>query len=232
MSTGPQVRPNAGGTHRPTALLVVLGVVVVGALVAAAIVLFVAGDGGKDRDSSLAGKPAKPSASVNVQFEPTSVVSQNGGPPAQLSLDQVNAIMDVAGQYLDLAVIQPLKTGRPAPDISGLFDPAAAAQLSGLGRGALFEEGLPAATGDITATAPVVEVTGLSDGTGAFVLATVGSTVDIVAETDDGEVTIHRVTDLTLVPDGAGWKISGFKVLVDRQGAGVTQPAATAQVGQ
>jgi hypothetical protein len=232
MSTGPQGRPDAGESHRPTTLLVVLGVVLVGALVAAAVVVFVVGGGGDDRDSTLAGKPAKPSASVHVQFEPTSVVSQNGGPPAQLSLDQVNAIMDAAGKYLDLAVIEPLKTGKPAPDVSGLFDPAAAAQLNGLGRGALFEEGLPAATGDITAIAPVVEVTGLSDGSGTFVLATVGSTVDIVAETDDGEVTIHRVTDLTLVPDGAGWKISGFKIQVDRQGAGVTQPATSTQAGQ
>ena len=68
----------------------------------------------------------------------------------------------------------------------------------------------------------------LSDGSGAFVLATVGSDVEITAGTDDGDLRIHRITELTLVPEGVAWKIAGFDVIVDRQGPGVKQPTATA----
>jgi hypothetical protein len=207
----------------------VLGIIIVAALGGAVLLVFSSdGDGGGGGTNSA--PFSTESASVNVQFAPTTVNNFSGGGfPAALSPEQVTAIMDTAGKYLDQAVIEPLKTGEAAPDVSALFDPATAAQLSGPARGALFDEGLPRASGGITATAPVVEVSGLSDASGAFVLATVGSTVDIVAETDDGDLTIHRVTDLTLVPDGPTWKISGYKVTVSRQGAGVKNPTAAAE---
>jgi hypothetical protein len=222
-------RPPAPSHDRPTVLLIALGVVVVAALGAAAFLVL----GGDDDDGGPNRSPLATSknetGTVQVQFEPTQVVNLNGaGPPAQLSPEQVTALVGTARQYLDGAVIEPLRTGKPAADISGLFDAATAAQLTGLARPALFEEGLPAATGDLDATTSRLVVTGLSDGAGAFVLATVGSDVEIVAATDDGDLRIHRITELTLVPEGATWKISGFDVLVDRQGPGVKQPSATA----
>jgi hypothetical protein len=146
----------------------------------------------------------------------------------QLSPEQVTAIVGTARQYLDGAVIEPLRTGKPAADMSGLFDAATIPQLSGLARPALFDEGLPAATRGVDATTSSLVVNGLSDGAGAFVLATVGSDVQITAATDDGDLLIHRITELTLVPEGPAWKIAGFDVIVDRQGPGVKQPTATA----
>jgi hypothetical protein len=211
-------------------LLIALGVVVVAALGAAAFLFFGSGDddGGPSR-APLASNGERESGTVHVQFEPTEVLSHNGGgPPVQLSPEQVTAIVGTARQYLDGAVIRPLRTGKPAGDISGLFDAATAAQLTGLARPALFDEGLPPATGDVTANASSLVVNGLSDGSGAFVLATVGSDVEITAGSDDGDLRIHRVTELTLVPEGLAWKIAGFDVIVDRQGPGVRQPSATA----
>lgn len=211
-------------------LLVALGIVVVAALGAAALLFFGGGDddGGGGGGSGGLASPSTNPASVNVEFQPTQVVSHNGGPPVQLSQDQVNAIMQTAAGYLDLGVIEPLKTGKPAGDVSSLFDPAAGAQVNGLARLALFEEGLPAATGGLDAKASSVTVNGLSDGAGTFVLATVGSDVNIVAETDDGQLQIHRITELTLVPEGTTWKIAGFDVIVDRKGPGVNKPTAAA----
>ena len=166
---------------------------------------------------------------MQVQFEPTEVLSHNGaGPPAQLSPEQVTAIVGTARQYLDGAVIEPLRTGKPAADVSGLFDAGTSPQLNGLARPALFDEGLPAATGGIDATTSSLVVNGLSDGAGVLVLATVGSDVQIIAETEDGDLLIHRITELTLVPEGIAWKIVGFDVIVDRQGAGVKKASATA----
>ena len=210
-------------------LLIALGVVVVAALGAAAFLIFGGGDdGGGPSRSPLAAGTDEP-ATVQVQFEPTQVVSDNGGGPAvQLSPEQVTAIVGTARQYLDGAVIEPLRTGKPAADLAGLFDAATAPQLNSLARPALFEEGLPAASGGLDAKTSRLVVTGLSDGSGAFVLATVSSDVEITAGTDDGDLHIHRITELTLVPEGAAWKIAGFDVLVDRQGPGVQQPSATA----
>ena len=213
-------------------LLIALGVIVVAALGAAALLFFGGSDDGGDRGASrspLASGAAEASGTVQVQFEPTQVQSLNGaGPPAQLSPEQVTAIVGTARQYLDGAVIGPLRTGKPAVDVSSLFDAATIPQLNGLARPALFEEGLPAATGDINATTSSLVVNALSDGSGGFVLATVGSDVEVTAGTDDGDLRIHRITELTLVPEGVAWKIAGFDVIVDRQGPGVKQPTATA----
>lgn len=221
------VPPPAHENERPTVLLIVLGVVLVAALGAAAFVTFT-GDG----DNGGGGKSvfrSTDSASVNVDFKPTSVTSHNAGVPVQLSPEQTTAIMDTASKYVDAGMIQPLKTGQPVGDVSALFDAATAAQATGPARGALFDEGFAAVSGDINATATGVGVNGLSDGAGTFVLATVGSDLTIVADTGDGELRIHRLTELTLVPEGATWKIAGFDVLVDRQGPGVKNPTATAK---
>jgi hypothetical protein len=222
---GPPPRPPAGTADRHTMLLVALGVVVVAALGAAAFLFF----GGDDDDGGRASTPPREgSASINVDFQPTQVLSHNTGTPAQLSPEQITAIMDTAGQYLDRAVIEPLRTGEPVGDVASLFDAATAAQLTGLSRPALFEEGLPTASGDIAATAKYVNLDGLADGFGTFVLATVASDLEIVAETDDGELRIHRITELTLVPEGPAWKIAGYDVVVDRTGPGVKKPRAAA----
>jgi hypothetical protein len=224
-------RPPAPSTDRPIVLLIALGVVVAAALGAAAFLVFGGDDGGGGASRApLAGNGGdRESGTVQVQFEPTEVLSHNGGgPPVQLSPEQVTALVGTARQYLDGAVIEPLRSGEPAADISGLFDAATAAQLTGLARPALFEEGLPPATGGVDATTSKLVVNGLSDGSGAFVLATVGSDVEITAATDEGDLRIHRITELTLVPDGVTWKIAGFEVIVDRQGPGVKKPAATA----
>jgi hypothetical protein len=211
-------------------LLIALGVVVVAALGAAAFLFFGSDDGDDAPNRSpLANGASEETGTVTVQFEPTEVLSHNGaGPPVQLSPEQITAIVGTARQYLDGAVIEPLRTGEPAADISGLFDAATSPQLNGLARPALFDEGLPAATGGVDATTSSLVVNGLSDPAGAFVLATVGSDVRITAATDDGDVLIHRITELTLVPEGAAWKIAGFDVIVDRQGPGVKKPTATA----
>jgi hypothetical protein len=228
MSSGSDPRPPAGAVDRPTFLLVALGIVMVAALGAAALLFLGGGDDSNGGGGGGLLAPSTAAASVNVEFQPTQVVSHNGGPPAQLSQDQVDAIMQTAGSYFDLGVIDPLTSGKPAGDVSALFDAAAGAQINSLARLALFEEGLPAATGGLDAKASSVTINGLSDGTGTFVLATVGSDVNIVAKTDDGELQIHRITELTLVPEGATWKIAGYDVIVDRQGPGVKKPTVTA----
>jgi hypothetical protein len=223
-------RPPAPSHDRHTVLLIALGVVVAAALGAAAFLFFGNDDGGDSPSRSpLANGGSEESGTVQVQFEPTEVLSHNGaGPPAQLSPEQVTAIVGTARQYLDGAVIEPLRTGKAAADISGLFDAATIPQLNGLARPALFDEGLPAATGGIDATTSSLVVNGVSDGAGAFVLATVGSDVQIIAETEDGDLLIHRITELTLVPEGIAWKIAGFDVIVDRQGAGVKKASTAA----
>ena len=212
---------------RPLQLTVLAACV---ALVGVAAFFLLRGDDGDER-------PASPrrteSASTTLEYQPDTIESQNGGPPVQLTQEQVDAIMATAASYVDDGLIKPLRTGKVPDTVAGLFDAGAAATLAGPNRAALFDEGLPKATGDIDGKSPIVRVVGLSDQTGTFVLSVVGFQLDITAETDAGKLTINRSTFLTLVPEATQWKITAYDVVVNRSGPGVAAPQrqATATTG-
>jgi hypothetical protein len=212
-------RPRPVGRSLP--LQVATALVVVGLLVAAALVFF----GGDDGDGGRRGKPK--SVSVNLELVRGASRSENAGPPAELPVETQDQIMELVGDYVDKGVIRPLKTGERAPDLSGLFDLGAAGRLEGPDRPALFEEGMPPTTIERASAFPV-SFTGLSDANGSFVLVTAGFGMVLDGENDQGPIKITRTYELTFLPEGGTWRITGYDIVVVREGGDTATTTTTA----
>ena len=157
------------------------------------------------------------------------VRNENAGFPAQLPPEVQDQVMTTVGAYVKAALLDVVSEGEPGGDLATVFDAGAAARLTGPDRAVLVEEGLPELTGDFEPSAQPVVLTGLSDGTGAFVLVSAFFNYAANAEVEGGRVTITRATELTMVPEGANWKITGYDVVVTRDspGTGTTTTTAT-----
>jgi hypothetical protein len=194
--------------------LVVIAVAA-GLLVIAAVIFFLAR--GDDGGSA----PSKKSVSGNVQLTLAGVQNANAGAPATFGDDAANQIMTVVGQYVDRGLVVPVKTGKPAADVSGLFDAGTQVAIQGPDKDVLFESGKPALTGDFKPAADPVIITALSDGNGQFVLATATFAYRADAGVEGGTLTTARTIALTFTPENGAWKITGYDVALTRQGAQV-----------
>ena len=131
--------------------------VAAGLLVMAAVIFFFAR--GDDGDSG----PIKKSVSGNVQLTLAGVQNANAGAPATLGDDAASQIMTVVGQYVDRGLVVPVKTGKPATDVSDLFDAGTQAAIQGPDKDVLFESAKPERTGDFKPAAEPVVITALSE---------------------------------------------------------------------
>jgi hypothetical protein len=217
--TGRRARRAAERTsrHRPVQIAVALGVVIL--LTVLAVVLF-AGGGGSGKAKHKAIK-----VSANVKLVAGQVKNENAGAAAQLSADAQATILKSVARYVDDGVIKPAEKHRKAADLSPLFDQGAAARQAGFDRAALYEESLPKVTA-LKAQADPVELTGLSDANGAFVLVTAKFNLTLDAKTEAGAVTVKRATELTFAPQSNEWRITSYDVRVERSGpgTGITTP--------
>ena len=189
--------------------------VAAGLLVIAAVIFFLAR--GDDGGSA----PSKKSVSANVQLTLAGIQNANAGAPATFGGDAANQIMTVVGQYVDRGLVVPVKTGKPAADVSGLFDAGTQAAIQGPDKDVLFESGKPALTGDFKPAAEPVIITALSDGNGQFVLATAAFVYRADVGVEGGTLTSARTIALTFAPENGAWKITGYDVSLTRQGAQV-----------
>ncbi len=190
-----------------------MAVAVVLALLAGAGYVFLGGDsGGGGGDSVSIG---------DVELVVGEVRNENAGFPAQLPVEVQEQVMATVGSYVEGALIDVARDGEPGADLATVFDAATALRLEGPDRAVLLEEGLGDLTGDFEPRAQPVILTGLSDGTGAFVLVSAAFTYVAVARVEKGKVTITRVTELTMVPERATWKVTGYDVVLTRDGPGV-----------
>jgi hypothetical protein len=157
------------------------------------------------------------------------IQNANAGAPAALSGDAANQIMQVVGAYVDRGLVTPVKTGKPPENVAELFDAGTQGAIQGADKDVLFENGQPKRTGDLKPGASPVIMTALSDGGGQFVLVTAAFDYSAEVGVKGGVLTTQRAIALTLVPEGGQWKITGYDVYVNRQGAEVDVPAAAAQ---
>jgi hypothetical protein len=209
-----------------------------GVIVAIIVVLAGCGGGGDDK-----GKAAPASTTVvpntNVSLQLGEVSAESAGPPAQLSPAQSQAILTVVGDYLTAATVDPLRSAKPAGDLSALFAAGALARVTGPDRPVMVDEGLPKVTGDLNVTAQPVKVVGLGDQSGTIVLATASIDLDIQGATaaKSAPLKILRKGDLVLSPDPTGaWRVTAFNIAVARSGGGLdptttTAPTATTSKG-
>jgi hypothetical protein len=207
-------------------------VVVAASFVIAATIL--AGcSGGGGSDSSATSSTAAPRAKTNVAVPIGEVVADSAGPPAQFSPEQSQAVMKVVTDYVTLATVVPLRTGKPAGDLSGLFDGGALAAATGVDRPVVLDEGLPKVTGDLNVLGQPVRIVALADQDGGIVLAT--ATLDLAIggaiKAPGSPLRILRKGDLVLAPDASGaWKVTGYNLAVARAGAGLDPTTTTALV--
>jgi hypothetical protein len=187
----------------------------------AAVIFFLArgDDGGSG--------PSKKPVSANVQLTLAGVQNANAGAPATFGDDAANQIMTAVGQYVDRGLVVPVKAGKPATDVSGLFDAGTQAAIQGPDKDVLFESGKPALTGDFKPAAEPVIITALSDGNGQFVLATATFAYRADAGVEGGTLNTARTIALTFTPENGAWKITGYDVSLTRQGAQVEGSTAS-----
>jgi hypothetical protein len=167
-----------------------------------------------------------PKASTNVELEPGAItVEWPGFGPSPIAEGASDQVMSAIGLYIDQGVVPALRGKKVDPaDLSGAFDEAAIARISATDtqdRAALFDEGVPEAIGKLTITAANVPMTALNDGQNSTLLVNADLVLNIEGINKQGKFTITRLGELVFAPDTSGaWKITGWSILVDRQGAG------------
>jgi hypothetical protein len=164
----------------------------------------------------------------DVELTVGGVYHANTGLPAQLSPELQDAVMATVGSYVQGGLIGPIRDGKADEEVGAIFDAGARARLSGPDRAVLFEEGLPELTGAFTPAAEPVILTALSDPGGNFVLVTASLKYQATLEVKGGDVTISRIGELTLLPDGNTWKITGYDVGLTRDLPDAGSPTTTA----
>ncbi len=192
-------------------------------LVVAGLIFFLQSGGGGGGSTAK-----KKSVSANVKLTLGGIQNVNAGAEATLPDDATNQIMKSIGEYVDQGLVAPVKTSKPAKDLSGLFDAGAATAIQGPDKDVLFENGQPPRTGDFKPSAQPVVITALSDGSGQFALASAAFTYNADVGVKGGTLTTARNITLTFVLENGQWKISGYDVSVTRQGAEVEGSTTTA----
>jgi hypothetical protein len=137
------------------------------------------------------------------------------------------AVEATLSRYLADAVVAPLRSGAPAPDLGPLFTAEAAARVGGADRPALVSEGLPRAVGGVEGDVTTAAITPLLAGDQVPLVA-VAIDLRLRARSVEGAtVNVVHQGGLVLVPDGTSWKISGYDITAVRDTpAGTTTTTA------
>ncbi len=171
-------------------------------------------DGGANGSASRSG--SKGAAGVpTITFTIDGGVDTNGTKdPDQATLTKVKATLDA---YLAQAIVQPLATGKPAGDLSGLFTVAARPRLDDAEtRATLVEGGLPPASRSISADSTLVKLSSVAGPDGAVAL--VGARLDLRlhAVGPHVDVDIAREGEIVLTEDDGAWRIDSFALRTTR----------------
>jgi len=148
--------------------------------------------------------PPKPSTNVDLKTGP--VTARAPGTDAATSDPALpDQALAVIGKYIDDAVVPGLRTGKvKTASLSGIFDQNALTQLDGEARGALLDENLPKAVGDINILAKPVKIAILDDTENKTLFVTARIHFDIQVNSAKGKYTVTRKGDVVLAPDTNG----------------------------
>jgi hypothetical protein len=213
----------------------VIGGVILAFLAVIAVVAVIAFAGGGGDSGDDGGDASRPVANTNVTLKLGEVTADSAGPPVTVSPEVADGVVDLVGEYLEVATVEPLRKAAPAGDLSGIFDAAALARVTGPDRAALVDEGAPEVTGDLDVVAKPVAVTGLGDQDGNLTLVTATIDLDVTGATAAKGPPLHilRTGYFVLTPDPAGvWKVSAYTITVGREGGGIDATTTTAGGGQ
>ena len=179
----------------------------------------------KDKDDDDAAPKRKGATTTTVGAAPTlafTVTETNANGTKAPDEAQLAAIKKTLDGWLNTAVVAPLHSGQPAPDLAAFFTPAALERLADPAtRATLVDEGMPPASTEIAAE--VADVL-LSTVAGPDeVLAVVGARIDVKVHAVGPELDVDVVHqgELVLAPEADGsWKIESFAVHTARDSRG------------
>jgi hypothetical protein len=213
-------------TRSRNRLLAICAVVVV-VLAGVAVAVFALGGSSSSKKSE-----ATPTTRAHTMLTLAAgdVEVASSGPAVTITPQQTQAVMAVIRNYVETATVDPLRTGQPVGDLSGVFDAGTLARVDGVDRPVMTDEGLPKVTGNLVATAAPVTLIGLGDQQGNLVLvsAHLQLTVDGQVTGSKTGVNVQRQGDLVLASNGfGGWRVTSYSMTVNRAGAGVDTTTTT-----
>lgn len=154
---------------------------------------------------------ARPSTTAASHAITLNVVPSPDTPPAVK-----DATVALLQRYLDDAILAPLRSGGPAPDLGPLFTAETAPRISGGDRAAMVGEGMPKAQGGIESDAANATITPLKVGDQVPLVV---AEIDLHLRARDVEgsgVAVAQHGELLLVPEGSTWRIGGYDMRVTR----------------
>ena len=187
-------------------------------VLAAALTLAACSGGDDDNSTEKSEKSTTSSTAVAADLALTRgevAVASAGG---DVALDEATqqAVVDAAQAYVDAATIAPLTTGKVGDGYDALFDTSVSTNATGPDRPALTEDGVPEATKSPEVTATPVRIDALADKDGKVLLVGATFDVDVRAEGAGGPMSVHRTNELTYAPIDGTWKITAYRVDVQR----------------
>jgi hypothetical protein len=197
--------------------------------------LGVAACSGGDSEPTSAKPTTTLSHATNVDIPLGEVSADSAGPPAAVSPEQAQQVLDLLTAYVQDATVQPLRSGAPATaDFATVFDPATLVPATTTDRSVVFDEGLPEVTGDLDVVSSPVALLGLGDQGGQLTLVSAAMVLDVKAQTtvEDDPLHVVRLADFVVQPDGfGGWRITSYSMIVTRDGAGLSPTTTTTTTG-
>lgn len=219
-------------------LLLALTGAVVGIAVIAVLLTSVLGDGGDGGKGTTAAEDLQP---LRLTAPPdTSGIIGVDGQPAQLSDEEMDAVLDVVLGYLRAATVTAVTTERPDEDettttepgtrsVASYFTRVAATRLESDDVIVLTDEHLPFAGDGVSTTKLTVALAGIvQDGTAQFVNASID--VVMVVKGDE-DITVQRRGDLVLRSNEGTWGIAGYQLSVQRDFGDRTTTTSEAAFG-
>lgn len=148
--------------------------------------------------------PPKPSTNVDLEVGKTTAEWPGDG-AANSDPNLPDQALAVIGKYIDDGVVPGLRNGKvQTASLSGIFDQNALTQLDGDARGAVLDENLPNAVGDIEIISDPVRIAVLNDNDNKTLFVTTRIHLDVQVDSDKGKYTVTRKGDMVLAPDTDG----------------------------
>ena len=193
-----------------------------GGLLAALLVLAGTAAACSDGPKGAAGRATTTTdVPIPIAFTVTSFDVAAAADPAEGSVDGARAGVEATlKRWLEEDVLPPLRSAQPAGDLRPIFTAATGEQVSTTpDRGAFVSDGLPTVSG-LRADRADLAVTGLADPDGHIPIVVVHLDLKLRGTAEGTPMTVEHTGDLTLVPEGDGWKIDGYDVRATRDTAG------------
>ena len=165
---------------------------------------------------------ARPTTTVAAGAITLNVAPSPDTPPAVK-----DATVALLQRYLDDAILAPLRSGGPAPDLGPLFTAETAPRIGAGDRAAMVGEGMPRAGGGVQADAANATITPFRVGDQVpLVIAQIDLRLR-ARDVEGASVTVAHKGELVLVPESSGWRIGGYDMLATRDTpAGTTTTTA------